>query len=337
MGAREGRGAPAGVARPNPAWEQWAGQGLALCHGGRALLPLLRWPACAFGCVAVYPELHGLVWPCVCCRSVCPCIRVSVCPCVHASMGLCTHMLVHPCIRVTICLCVLASVHPCIHLSLHLCVHASMYPYIPASVYPCIHTSMCPCISVSICPCIHVSMHLYTCAPVTPCACVSDNPCVHPSVYPCACIHESIYLYFHMLVYPCIRTCPLKLPSILHRGQDVTMQVVVAAGGHIPETVASSGCPCSAPNLLFPSPGAVSRLEQGHGCWGCSLGVAAKAKKGGNNCSLENRRKSPGHAVSPGVGPRVPRGHPVIIPKPDLCCRHCPGTPHTGFGQLCGI
>ena len=28
---------------------------------------------------------------------------------------------------------------------------------------------------------------------------------------------------------------------------------------------------------------------------------------------MENRRKSPGPALSPGVGPWVPRGHPVII------------------------
>lgn len=187
-GAREGQGVPAGVAGPNPAWVQQAGQELALCHRGRALLPPPYWPTCGFGHAAVCPELHGSVWPCVCCSSACPCVPVSVRPWVCAP----------------ICLCVCTSMCLCVCVSLHQCIHASICPCISISVHPCVHVSVHPYVCASLCPCIRVSMHPYTCAPVTPCARVSEHPCVCAPVCPCACIHTSIRLCIHASVclYP---------------------------------------------------------------------------------------------------------------------------------------
>ena len=168
---------------------------------------------------------------------------------------------------------------PCVRVSLHQCIRASMYPYIPASVYPCIHVSMYQCIPTP--------MWSYICAPVTPCARVSVHLHVRPSVCPCIlpvsmrpCICASIYLCIRVSVCPCVRTRPLKVPSVLHRGQDVTTQEVVAAGGRIPKAMAGSRCPCSAPNLLFPSPGAASPAGAGTRALGLFLRSGCQNKKG---------------------------------------------------------
>lgn len=233
--------------------------------------------------------------------SDCPCTPMLLHPRAHmpmspgssSSLHLCLHAFLHQCIPVptcdstqlsicvhaSMCVCIHALLHLCIHLPQYLCVglslHQQMYPHIPASLYPHIHVSLCLCIHVHNaprCPCIHTSVpmdltfHMSIPVPM--------------DLYPC--VPTLLYPYGHAAL------CPY-LPCILHLGQDVTMQEVLAAAS--PRLWLAHDVPGS-PQTTLSQPRSGISIQSRMRPLGM-LGMAAKTKKGGNNCSV-NRWKSPG-------------------------------------------